>query len=150
MKIALLNGPNLNLLGLREPEIYGGETLKDVENLLKEKIVASGNNIELICYQSNSEGDLIDFIQQSKTQGIKYIIFNPGAYTHTSIALHDAISGVQANVVEVHISNIHKREEYRRNSYIAPVAMGQIVGFGIAGYGMALDYILGLESKNDK
>lgn len=150
MKIALLNGPNLNLLGQREPGIYGSETLKDVENLLKEKIVASGNNIELICYQSNSEGDLIDFIQQSKAQGIKYIIFNPGAYTHTSIALHDAISGVQANVVEVHISNIHKREEYRRNSYIAPVAMGQIVGFGIAGYGMALDYILGLESKNDK
>lgn len=150
MKIALLNGPNLNLLGLREPEIYGGETLKDVENLLKEKIVASGNNIELICYQSNSEGSLIDFIQQSKTQGIEYIIFNPGAYTHTSIALHDAILAVGAKVIEVHISNIHKREEYRRNSYIAPVAMGQIVGFGIAGYGMALDYILGLESKNDK
>ena len=150
MKIALLNGPNLNLLGLREPEIYGGETLKDVENLLRGKISDSGMNVELVCYQSNSEGSLIDFIQQSKTQGIEYIIFNPGAYTHTSIALHDAIAGVQAKVIEVHISNIHKREEFRRNSYIAPVAIGQVVGFGIAGYGMALNYILDLERMNDK
>ena len=150
MKIALLNGPNLNLLGMREPGIYGSETLKDVENLLKEKISGSGMNIELVCYQSNSEGSLIDFIQQSKTQGIEYIIFNPGAYTHTSIALHDAIAGVQAKVIEVHISNIHKREEFRRNSYIAPVAIGQVIGFGIAGYGMALNYILDLERMNDK
>lgn len=147
MKIALLNGPNLNLLGLREPEIYGGETLNDVENLLRNKIAASGSNIELVCYQSNSEGSLIDFIHQAKSNGIEYIIFNPGAYTHTSIALHDAIVGVQAKVIEVHISNIHKREEFRRNSYIASVAIGQITGFGIAGYGMALDYILGLEYK---
>lgn len=146
MKIALLNGPNLNLLGLREPEIYGGETLKDVENLLREKIAVCANNIELVCYQSNSEGSLIDFIQQSKTQGIEYIIFNPGAYTHTSIALHDAILAVGAKVIEVHISNIHKREEYRKNSFIAPVAIGQIMGFGIAGYVMALDYILGIEN----
>ena len=146
MKIALLNGPNLNLLGQREPGIYGSETLKDVENLLKEKISGSGMNIELVCYQSNSEGSLIDFIQQSKTQGIEYIIFNPGAYTHTSIALHDAILAVGAKVIEVHISNIHKREEYRRNSFIAPVAIGQIMGFGIAGYVMALDYILGIEN----
>ncbi len=150
MKIALLNGPNLNLLGLREPEIYGGETLKDVENLLRGKISDSGMNIELVCYQSNSEGSLIDFIQQSKTQGIEYIIFNPGAYTHTSVALHDAIAGVQAKVIEVHISNIHKREDFRRNSYIAPVAIGQVIGFGIAGYGMALNYILDLERMNDK
>lgn len=146
MKIALLNGPNLNLLGMREPGIYGSETLKDVENLLKEKISGPGMNIELVCYQSNSEGSLIDFIQQSKTQGIEYIIFNPGAYTHTSIALHDAILAVGAKVIEVHISNIHKREEYRKNSFIAPVAIGQIMGFGIAGYVMALDYILGIEN----
>ena len=146
MKIALLNGPNLNLLGQREPGIYGSETLKDVENLLKEKISGSGMNIELVFYQSNSEGSLIDFIQQSKTQGIEYIIFNPGAYTHTSIALHDAILAVGAKVIEVHISNIHKREEYRKNSFIAPVAIGQIMGFGIAGYVMALDYILGIEN----
>ena len=150
MKIALLNGPNLNLLGLREPEIYGGETLKDVENLLRGKISDSGMNIELVCYQSNSEGDLIDFIHQSKTQGIEYIIFNPGAYTHTSIALHDAILAVGAKVIEVHISNIHKREEYRKNSFIAPVAIGQVIGFGIAGYGMALNYVLDLERMNDK
>lgn len=148
MKIALLNGPNLNLLGLREPAIYGSETLQDVENLLRKKIADSGFELELVCYQSNSEGDLIDFIQQSKGSGIEYIIFNPGAYTHTSIALHDAIVGVQAKVIEVHISNIHKREEYRRNSYIAPVAVGQIVGFGTAGYAMALDYILNSEIKN--
>ncbi len=146
MKIALLNGPNLNLLGMREPGIYGSETLKDVENLLREKISGFGMNIELVCYQSNSEGSLIDFIQQSKTQGIEYIIFNPGAYTHTSIALHDAILAVGAKVIEVHISNIHKREEYRKNSFIAPVAIGQIMGFGIAGYVMALDYILGIEN----
>lgn len=145
MKIALLNGPNLNLLGLREPGIYGNETLQDVENMLKKKISDSGADLELVCYQSNSEGNLIDFIQQSKSNGIEYIIFNPGAYTHTSIALHDAIAGVQAKVIEVHISNIHKREEYRRNSYISPVAVGQIVGFGTAGYVMALDYILNSE-----
>lgn len=150
MKIALLNGPNLNLLGLREPGIYGNETLQDVENSLKKKIAASGLDLELVCYQSNSEGDLIDFIQQSKSNGIEYIIFNPGAYTHTSIALHDAIAGVQAKVIEVHISNIHKREEYRRNSYISSVAVGSIIGFGIAGYVMALDYILSLGQKNGR
>ncbi|MCH5149623.1 MAG: type II 3-dehydroquinate dehydratase [Spirochaetales bacterium] len=150
MKIALLNGPNLNLLGLREPGIYGSETLQDVENLLRRKIHDSGADLELVCYQSNSEGALIDFIQQSRNNGIEYIIFNPGAYTHTSIALHDAIAGVQAKVIEVHISNIHKREEYRRNSYISSVAVGQIVGFGIAGYVMALDYILNVGLGNGR
>lgn len=150
MKIALLNGPNLNLLGLREPGIYGSETLQDVENLLRRKIHDSGADLELVCYQSNSEGALIDFIQQSRNNGIEYIIFNPGAYTHTSIALHDAIAGVQAKVIEVHISNIHKREEYRRNSYISSVAVGQIVGFGIAGYVMALDYILNVGLRNGR
>lgn len=150
MKIALLNGPNLNLLGLREPGIYGSETLQDVENLLRRKIHDSGADLELVCYQSNSEGALIDFIQQSRNNGIEYIIFNPGAYTHTSIALHDAIAGVQAKVIEVHISNIHKREEYRRNSYISSVAVGQIAGFGIAGYVMALDYILNVGLGNGR
>jgi len=144
MKVAILNGPNLNLLGSREPGIYGNFTLDDIEKKLRKIAVDSGRCIELVAYQSNIEGELINFIHKSKQNGIDYIIFNPGAYTHTSIALHDAISGVDAKVIEVHISNIHKRESFREFSYISKVSIGQIVGFGINSYILAMQYIAGL------
>lgn len=147
MKIALLNGPNLNLLGKREPGVYGSSTLADIEDNLKRVLKEQTPGFELVAYQSNCEGKLIDFIHSSGEKGIEYIIFNPGAYTHTSIALRDAISGTGAKVIEVHISNIHKREEFRHKSYIAPVAIGQIAGFGIAGYELALNYILNEVSR---
>jgi 3-dehydroquinate dehydratase-2 len=139
MKIGLLNGPNLNLLGKREPGIYGNFSLDDVYNRLK-KLAGSGN--EIIAFQSNAEAELINFIHLSKPDGIEYIIFNAGAYTHTSVALRDAITAVDAKVIEVHISNVYKREEFRHNSYLAPVCIGQVSGFGIASYEMALYYIL--------
>jgi 3-dehydroquinate dehydratase-2 len=139
MKIGLLNGPNLNLLGKREPGIYGNFTLDNVYDRLK-KIAGQGN--EIIAFQSNSEAELINFIHLSRQDGMEYIIFNAGAYTHTSIALRDAISAVEAKVIEVHISNIYKREEFRHHSYLAPVCIGQVSGFGIVSYEMALYYIL--------
>ncbi|OHD08789.1 MAG: type II 3-dehydroquinate dehydratase [Spirochaetes bacterium GWC1_27_15] len=147
MKIGLLNGPNLNLLGKREPGIYGNFNLDDIYNRLKE---IAGKDNEIIAFQSNIEGELINFIHLSVDRGIDYIIFNPGAYTHTSIALRDAISGVDAKVIEVHISNIHKREEFRHKSMTASVCIGQISGFGIHSYEMALNYILSIKNSKNK
>lgn len=134
--ILVLNGPNLNLLGQRQPEIYGIATLADIEALC----VAHGeaSNFSVSCIQSNHEGALIDAIHKAK--GIHDgIILNAGAYTHTSIALMDAIVSVELPVVELHLSNIHARESFRHKSYIAPVAVGQICGFGAHGYVLALD-----------
>ena len=139
MNIGLLNGPNLNMLGKREPEVYGKLTLDDVYNRL---VTLAGKDHEIIAFQSNMEGELINYIQLADEKNIKYIIFNPGAYTHTSIALRDAISSVSAKVIEVHISNIHKREEFRKHSMLAPVCVGQVSGFGISSYEMAMHYIL--------
>lgn len=139
MKIGLLNGPNLNLLGKREPEIYGSFTLDDIYNALKR---LAGKEHEIIAFQSNIEGELINFIHLAPEKGIEYIIFNPGAYTHTSIALRDAIKAVNVKVIEVHISNVYTREEFRHHSYISPVCIGKICGFGIESYEMALYYIL--------
>lgn len=135
LRILIINGPNLNRLGLREPEIYGRFTLKDLEELLKKEGETLG--LEIDFFQSNSEGEIIDRIQDAKD---KYdgIVINPGAYTHYSIAIRDAISGENIPTVEVHISNIYKREEFRRYSLIAPVVIGQISGFGIYGYVLAL------------
>ena len=139
MKIGLLNGPNLNLLGKRETDVYGNFTLDDIYKRLKE---IAGKNIEIIAFQSNIEGELINFIHLLDEKNIEYIIFNPGAYTHTSIALRDAIACMQAKAIEVHISNVYQREEYRQKSLIAPVCIGQISGFGIGSYEMALYYIM--------
>lgn len=143
MKIGLLNGPNLNLLGKREPSIYGNFNLDDVYKNLKK---ISGKSNEIVAFQSNIEGELINFIHLCPDNGVKYVIFNPGAYGHTSIALRDAITGVDLKVVEVHISNIYKREEFRHKSLISPVAVGLISGFGIYSYEMALEYILKIEN----
>ena len=139
MNIGLLNGPNLNLLGTREIDVYGKFTLDDIYNKLIEIV---DKKHEIIAFQSNNEGELINYIQLSKEKGINYIIFNPGAYTHTSIAIRDAIASVDTNVIEVHISNIYKREDFRQKSLIAPVCIGQISGFGINSYELALHYIL--------
>ena len=144
MKILVLNGPNLNLLGTREPEIYGAETLDDINCSLQgaaQKMVVS-----VQFFQSNSEGELVDAIQGAV--GIfDGIIINPAAYTHTSIAIRDAIAAVAIPTVEVHLSNVYNREEFRHKSFIAPVALGQIAGFGSAGYKLALEGLVGYLRK---
>ncbi|SFL82701.1 3-dehydroquinate dehydratase [Gracilibacillus orientalis] len=138
-KLLLLNGPNLNRLGKREPDVYGSETLEDIEK--KVRSVLEPYQYQLDSSQSNHEGELIDWIHEAEG---KYhgIIFNPGAYTHTSIALRDAISSITVPVIEVHISNVHKRESFRHTSMLAPVCSGQIVGLGTNGYRLAAMYFL--------
>ncbi len=134
--VLILNGPNLNLLGTRQPDVYGKTTLADVHGMCKDEAARLGLTITF--EQSNHEGVLIDLIHAAKGTH-DAIVLNAGAYTHTSIALMDAIASVELPVVEVHLSNIHAREEFRHTSYIAPVAVGQICGFGAKGYLMALD-----------
>ncbi|MBJ7556689.1 type II 3-dehydroquinate dehydratase [Marinomonas spartinae] len=134
--IMVLNGPNLNLLGSREPAQYGYETLADVEVMCRDAASALGHDIDF--RQSNHEGVLIDYIHEAgrriKEGDVLGVVFNPGAYTHTSIALHDAIKGAEVPVIEVHISNVHAREAFRHHSYISPVAAGIVVGMGVQGY----------------
>ena len=135
-KYMLLNGPNLNLLGTREPEIYGSETLQDIEtNLLA---IAKELNFDLICHQSNAEHELVDLIHSARDEEVKCIIINPGALTHSSIALRDTLSGVGIPFIEVHISNIYAREDFRQVSYLSDIAQGVISGLGIEGYELAL------------
>lgn len=136
-KILIINGPNLNLLGTREPEIYGTTTLKDIETELKNK--AEKLNVEIECFQSNHEGEIVDKIHSAKNN-FDAIIINPAAYTHTSVAIRDAFASVEIPAIEVHISNVYSREEFRHNSLIAPVVVGQIAGLGIKGYLLALEY----------
>ena len=136
-KFMLLNGPNLNLLGSREPEIYGSVTLEEIEKKLE--LMASESGHELICYQSNAEHDLVEQIHLAKKEDVKCIIFNPGAFTHSSIAIRDALSGVEIPFIEVHISNIYSREDFRQKSFLSDIAEGVISGLGIEGYELALD-----------
>jgi len=147
--VHVLNGPNLNLLGTRRPEVYGTMTLPDVEELCREETNRLG--LDLLFRQSNHEGRLIDWIHEAgalaKTGEIIGAVFNPGAYTHTSIALHDAIEGTELPVVEVHISNVHRREPFRHHSYISPVARGTIVGLGTDGYRLAIDALHRMSRK---
>lgn len=137
--ILILNGPNLNLLGTRQPEVYGPTTLADIEDLCRAKAVQLG--IAMDFRQTNHEGELVDALHAAR--GVHGgIILNAGAYTHTSVALMDAISSIMIPVVELHLSNIHAREEFRQKSFIAPVAVGQICGFGAAGYPLAMEAVL--------
>lgn len=135
MKILFLNGPNLNLLGTREPDKYGTQTLKDIEIFIKEE--AKTLNIDVEFYQSNIEGELVNKIQEAKNI-FDGIVMNPAAYTHTSVAIRDAILAVSIPTVEIHISNIHTREEFRKTSLTAPACIGQITGFGINSYKLGL------------
>ncbi|HEY8295428.1 MAG TPA: type II 3-dehydroquinate dehydratase [Micrococcaceae bacterium] len=136
--ILVLNGPNLNLLGTREPAIYGTETLGDVED--RAKATAQAHGFEADCIQSNHEGDLVDAIHAARGTAVG-IVINAGAYTHTSVAIRDALSGVSLPTVEVHISNVHRREGFRHFSYLSPVVDAVIVGAGIQGYELAIDYL---------
>jgi len=137
--VYVLNGPNLNLLGLREPEIYGSDTLDDIADMLEDK--ARGLGLEIELRQSNHEGHLVDWLHEANAEGAKGVILNAAAFTHTSVALHDAIKAVTVPVIEVHLSNPHKREEFRHKSFIAPAARGTIAGFGALSYALALDAI---------
>lgn len=136
--IFVLNGPNLNLLGLREPEIYGHDTLDDIADALEDRAKELGLSIDM--RQSNHEGHLIDWLHEAQASGAKAVILNPGGYTHTSVALHDAIKSITTPVIEVHLSNPHAREDFRHKSYVGRAAKGTIAGFG------ALSYILALEA----
>ena len=139
-RILLLNGPNLNLLGTREPEVYGFETLADIETRLIDTADAGGALVT--CIQSNAEHELVDAVHQAKLLDVGFIVINPGAFTHTSIALRDALLGVAIPFIEVHLSNVHAREEFRHHSYLSDVAVGVVAGLGSKGYDFALDYAL--------
>ena len=140
MIFLVLHGPNLNLLGTREPEVYGYETLADINGQLTE--LGRELGVSLVFFQSNHEGALIDRIHAARDEGVSGIVINPGGLTHTSVALRDAIAGVAIPTVEVHLSNVHAREEFRRHSYVAPVVIGQIAGFGASGYQLAVRGLL--------
>ena len=139
-KLLLLNGPNLNLLGSREPLVYGATTLAEVELAAKAQAEAAGASLD--SFQSNHEGALIDRIHAAREAGVNAIIINPGGLTHTSVSLRDALAGVAIPFIEVHISNIHKRESFRHQSYLSALAAGVICGLGIDGYRMAIEFAL--------
>lgn len=138
--ILLINGPNLNLLGSREPEVYGSETLSDIEQAAQAQAKQAG--AALHCFQSNHEGALIDRIHQARSEGVDAIVINPGGLTHTSVALRDALAGVAIPFVEVHISNVHRREAFRHHSFLSEIAVGVICGLGTEGYRAAIQFSL--------
>ena len=141
LRILVLHGPNLNLLGTREPKIYGRETLAAIDARLQATAAAHGAKLD--AFQSNHEGALIDRVQAAKAERVAWIVINPGGLTHTSVALRDALAGVAIPFVEVHLSNVHAREPFRRHSYFSDIATGSIVGLGSRGYDLALEYALG-------
>jgi len=134
--ILVVQGPNLNLLGSREPEVYGKTTLEDIHRKLEQ--LAKSHAVSLDTFQSNHEGELIDRIQRAKQEGVDFILINPGAFTHTSVALRDVLAGVAIPFIEVHLSNIHQREEFRKHSYLSDIATGVICGLGALGYELAM------------
>ena len=144
--ILVLNGPNLNLLGQREPGLYGAETLAGIEQRLNTQAAAAGTDIAFM--QSNHEGELVERIHQAGTEGTAFIIINPAAFTHTSVALRDALLGVGIPFIEVHLSNVHAREPFRQHSYLADAAVGVICGLGALGYELALQAALGHITDN--
>jgi 3-dehydroquinate dehydratase-2 len=139
-KLLLLNGPNLNLLGTREPAVYGSTTLADIEHAATAQAAAAGATLS--CFQSNHEGALIDRIHAAKAEGVEAIVINPAGLTHTSVALRDAFAAVAIPFVEVHISNIHQREAFRHHSFLSAIAVGTICGLGTDGYRFAIDFAL--------
>jgi 3-dehydroquinate dehydratase-2 len=139
-RILVLHGPNLNLLGTREPEVYGRTTLADIHAMMEARARADGVQIE--SFQSNSEGGLIDRVQAAGAEGIEFIIINPGGYTHSSVALRDALAAVRIPFIEVHLSNIHARESFRKHSYFSDLAVGVICGLGAQGYALAIEAAL--------
>ena len=145
MKLYILNGPNLNMLGIREPEIYGGRTYTDLTKMLRE--YCDGLGIECVIYQSNHEGDLVDKIQEAYFEGADGIVINPGAYTHTSIALLDALKATRTPAVEVHISDVSAREDFRQISYIRAACIKTIAGHGLSGYTEAIDCLFEVLKK---
>jgi len=145
MKVLVLHGPSLNLLGTREPGVYGRVTLAQVDRMLRDHARRRGDTVE--CRQSNHEGQLIDWLQAAQRERFAGVVFNPGAFTHYSLALRDAVAGIQVPVVEVHLSNVHAREEFRRHSVIAAVARGQISGFGPRGYLLGLDALASVSRR---
>lgn len=140
--LLVLNGPNLNLLGTREPDVYGARTLADIDQTLTQQAQAAGH--QLSCFQSNAEHELIERIHKASGQGVDFIIINPAAYTHTSVAIRDALLAVAIPFVEVHLSNVHRREAFRHHSYFSDIAEGVIVGLGPKGYEFGLAYALDL------
>jgi 3-dehydroquinate dehydratase-2 len=140
MAILVVHGPNLNLLGTREPEVYGRDTLSDINARLLTRALAAGQPLE--SFQSNHEGALIDRIHSARVDGTRFILINPGGLTHTSVALRDALAGVDLPFIEVHISNVHRRESFRHHSFLSAVAVGVICGLGAQGYELALDAAL--------
>ena len=134
--LLVINGPNLNLLGSREPDHYGTDTLEDINTRLIQK--SKDQNFSLECFQSNSEVDLIEQVHQAANSGVRFILINPAAFTHTSVALRDAMSGVDIPFIEIHLSNVHARESFREHSYFSDIAVGVISGLGAFGYELAL------------
>ena len=139
-KLLVLHGPNLNLLGSREPELYGRATLADIDARLAQQAQVAGH--ELVSFQSNAEHALVERVQQARAEGIDWILINPAAFTHTSIALRDALAAVAIPFIEVHLSNVHVREPFRRHSYLSDLAVGVVCGFGADSYALALDAAL--------
>lgn len=140
VRILVLHGPNLNLLGTREPEIYGQVGLAEIHLAMEARARAAG--VQLESFQSNHEGELIDRVQSARTEGIEFIIINPAGYTHTSVALRDALAAVAIPFIEVHLSNIHARETFRRHSHFSDIAIGVICGLGAQGYELAVEFAL--------
>ena len=145
--IYVLNGPNLNLLGIREPEIYGRATLADVEKLCRATAKRHGLAIEF--HQSNHEGEIIDWIQKARAQKAAGVVINPAGYGHTSVAILDALAALEAPIIEVHISNVHARESFRRRTYVSQVARAVLCGFGINGYALAIDGLAAMIDAKD-
>ncbi|MBE2258657.1 MAG: type II 3-dehydroquinate dehydratase [Candidatus Accumulibacter sp.] len=139
-RLLVIHGPNLNLLGTREPKHYGSTTLAEINMALANRAEAAGVNLE--CFQSNHEGALIERVHAAGQQGVRYMIINPAAYTHTSVALRDAVAGTGIPFIEVHLSNVHARESFRHHSYFSDLAIGVITGLGSEGYLLALEYLL--------
>ena len=144
-RLLVINGPNLNLLGTREPDVYGRTTLADVEADLGNLATAAGAS--LTCFQSNHEGALVDRIHEARREGVEFIVINAGGLTHTSVALRDALAGVAIPFVEVHISNVYRREPFRHHSYLSDLAVGLVVGLGVRGYRAALEFALDYSAR---